>query len=343
MAKLLWCRWRLLQRAAGVLGNVGVLTQGLYMLLALHTVCGDLMTSLKKLCKMCNLSEDVAGATLMAAGTSAPEIFISTISEFFTQADVGVKTIIGSGLFNILFITGLCGIAAGHVLLLKRWAVIRDSVTYMLSVVALIGITHDGKIIWWESLLLVVMYVGYILITIFNSHIQTFFGIEPSSGHERENDNDIQLRGVEEESNTGDADLSTDDPGEGTIKDHSKESTDNGEPTSPFSIPTMAITRLCRTAPSMSKTPGTSGTIQTCGGTGESRNRVDTSPSPVDWSTMCKRFLGFFTFMMVMFGLGEVFPAYRPVAPKQYPYNNLYLEHGGDPEKQTEPAKHYEI
>ncbi|XP_047676142.1 sodium/potassium/calcium exchanger 4-like isoform X3 [Tachysurus fulvidraco] len=64
---------------------------------------------------------------------------------------------------------------------------------------------------------------------------------------------DIQLRGVEEESNTGDADLSTDDPGEGTIKDQSKESTDNlgkgtikddakestdnGELTSPFSIP----------------------------------------------------------------------------------------------------------
>ncbi|XP_047667774.1 sodium/potassium/calcium exchanger 1-like isoform X2 [Tachysurus fulvidraco] len=342
------------------------------MLLALHTVCGDLMTSLKKLWK---------------------------------------------------------------VLLLKRWAVIRDSVTYMLSVVALIGITHDGKIVWWESLLLVVMYVGYILITIFNSHIQTFFGNEPSSGHERENDNDIQLRGwrkratlgmrtcprtirvrgqartsqrsprtmesrphrslyqvmntqgfvysallllgsvaltflgliinkwkldkkldndiqlrgVEEESNTGDADLSTDDPGEGTSKDDAKKSTDDGEPTSPFSIPTMAITRLCRTAPSMSETPGTSGTIRNWGEPMHFdfdmyiRNRVDTSPSPVDWSTMCKRFLGFFTFMMVMFGLGEVFPAYRPVAPKQYPYNNLYLEHGGDPEKQTEPAKHYEI
>ncbi|XP_047667790.1 sodium/potassium/calcium exchanger 3-like [Tachysurus fulvidraco] len=71
------------------------------------------------------------------------------------------------------------------------------------------------------------MYVGYILITIFNSHIQTFFGNEPSSGHERENDNDIQLRGVEEESNTGDADLSTDDPGEGTSKDDAKKSTDD--------------------------------------------------------------------------------------------------------------------
>lgn len=30
-------------------------------------------------------------------------------------------------------------------------------------------------------------------------------------------------------------------------------------------------------------------------------------------------------------------------APKQYPYNNLYLEKGGDPEKQPEEIKHYEI
>lgn len=30
-------------------------------------------------------------------------------------------------------------------------------------------------------------------------------------------------------------------------------------------------------------------------------------------------------------------------APKQYPYNNLYLERGGDPEKQPEEIKNYEI
>lgn len=30
-------------------------------------------------------------------------------------------------------------------------------------------------------------------------------------------------------------------------------------------------------------------------------------------------------------------------APKQYPYNNLYLERGGDPEKQPEEVKNYEI
>ncbi|XP_057214779.1 NADH dehydrogenase [ubiquinone] 1 beta subcomplex subunit 8, mitochondrial [Triplophysa rosa] len=73
------------------------------------------------------------------------------------------------------------------------------------------------------------------------------------------------------------------------------------------------------------------------------RNRVDTSPSPVDWRTMCKHLFGFFGFMMLMFGLGEVFPAYHPVAPKQYPYNDLYLERGGDPDKEPESVKHYEI
>ncbi|KAM9336270.1 NADH dehydrogenase [ubiquinone] 1 beta subcomplex subunit 8, mitochondrial [Symphorus nematophorus] len=73
------------------------------------------------------------------------------------------------------------------------------------------------------------------------------------------------------------------------------------------------------------------------------RNRVDTSPSPVPWSTMCKQLFGFIGFMLFMFYLGENFPAYQPVAPKQYPYNNLYLERGGDSEKQPEEVKHYEI
>merc|ERR1712035_39615 len=66
------------------------------------------------------------------------------------------------------------------------------------------------------------------------------------------------------------------------------------------------------------------------------RNRVDTSPSPVSWSKMCKYLFGYIGFMLFMFYLGEKFPASQPVAPKQYPYNNLYLERGGDPEKQPE-------
>lgn len=43
------------------------------------------------------------------------------------------------------------------------------------------------------------------------------------------------------------------------------------------------------------------------------RNRVDTSPTPVSWSKMCKYLFGYIGFMLFMFYLGEKFPAYQPV------------------------------
>ncbi|XP_056621278.1 sodium/potassium/calcium exchanger 4 isoform X2 [Triplophysa dalaica] len=148
----------------------------LYMFLALAIVCDDyFVTSLEKICEKLSLSEDVAGATFMAAGSSAPELFASVIGVFITHGDVGVGTIVGSAVFNILCIIGVCGIFAGHVVYLTRWAVFRDSFFYILSVVALIVFIYDGKIVWWESLILVCMYAVYILIMKFNASMQKCF------------------------------------------------------------------------------------------------------------------------------------------------------------------------
>ncbi|XP_050994479.1 sodium/potassium/calcium exchanger 4 isoform X2 [Labeo rohita] len=148
----------------------------LYMFLALAIVCDDyFVTSLEKICEKLNLSEDVAGATFMAAGSSAPELFASVIGVFITHGDVGVGTIVGSAVFNILCIIGVCGIFAGQVVLLTWWAVFRDSFFYILSVIALIVFIYDEKIVWWESLVLVVMYAVYILIMKFNASMQKFF------------------------------------------------------------------------------------------------------------------------------------------------------------------------
>ncbi|KAF6732204.1 Sodium/potassium/calcium exchanger 4 [Oryzias melastigma] len=148
----------------------------LYMFLALAITCDEyFVTSLEKICEKLDLSEDVAGATFMAAGSSAPELFASVIGVFITHGDVGVGTIVGSAVFNILCIIGVCGIFAGQVVMLTRWAVFRDSFYYILSVVALIAFIYDEKIDWWESLVLVVMYAGYILVMKFNSSMQRFF------------------------------------------------------------------------------------------------------------------------------------------------------------------------
>ncbi|CAB1335382.1 unnamed protein product, partial [Coregonus sp. 'balchen'] len=148
----------------------------LYMFLALAIVCDDyFVMSLEKICEKLDLSEDVAGATFMAAGSSAPELFASIIGVFITHGDVGVGTIVGSAVFNILCIIGVCGIFAGQVVYLTKFAVFRDSLYYTLSVLALIAFIYDEKIVWWESLVLVVMYFGYILIMKFNTSIQNYF------------------------------------------------------------------------------------------------------------------------------------------------------------------------
>uniref|UniRef100_A0A673YS17 Solute carrier family 24 member 4a n=1 Tax=Salmo trutta TaxID=8032 RepID=A0A673YS17_SALTR len=144
----------------------------LYMFLALAIVCDDyFVMSLEKICEKLDLSEDVAGATFMAAGSSAPELFASIIGVFITHGDVGVGTIVGSAVFNILCIIGVCGIFAGQVVYLTKFAVFRDSFYYTLSVLALISVC----LCRWESLVLVVMYFGYILIMKFNTSIQNYF------------------------------------------------------------------------------------------------------------------------------------------------------------------------
>ncbi|KFV73107.1 Sodium/potassium/calcium exchanger 4, partial [Dryobates pubescens] len=151
----------------------------LYMFYALAIVCDDFFVpSLEKICEKLHLSEDVAGATFMAAGSSTPELFASVIGVFITHGDVGVGTIVGSAVFNILCIVGVCGIFAGQVVCLTRWAVFRDSVYYTISVIVLIAFIYDEKIEWWESLILIIMYSFYILIMKYNVRMQNFFTVK---------------------------------------------------------------------------------------------------------------------------------------------------------------------
>ncbi|XP_074844542.1 sodium/potassium/calcium exchanger 3 [Carettochelys insculpta] len=148
----------------------------MYMFYALAIVCDDFFVpSLEKICERLHLSEDVAGATFMAAGSSAPELFTSVIGVFITKGDVGIGTIVGSAVFNILCIIGVCGLFAGQVVALSSWSLLRDSIYYTLSVVALIAFIYDEIVSWWESLALVLMYVIYILIMKFNASLHHCF------------------------------------------------------------------------------------------------------------------------------------------------------------------------
>ena len=68
------------------------------------------------MCERWEITEDVAGATFMAAGGSAPELFTSIMGVYVAKSDVGFGTIVGSAVFNVLFVIGLCAIFAKEVL-----------------------------------------------------------------------------------------------------------------------------------------------------------------------------------------------------------------------------------
>jgi Ca2+/Na+ antiporter len=64
------------------------------------------------------MSEDVAGATFMAAAVSCPELFINVVGTFITEGDIGVGTIVGSAVFNVLAVPACCGLFAKQVIFL---------------------------------------------------------------------------------------------------------------------------------------------------------------------------------------------------------------------------------
>ena len=78
-----------------------------YMFWGLAIVCDDyFVASLEEISDALGLSADVAGATFMAAGSSAPELFTSLMGVFAVKNDVGVGTIVGSAVFNLCCIIG---------------------------------------------------------------------------------------------------------------------------------------------------------------------------------------------------------------------------------------------
>ena len=140
---------------------------------ALTVVCDDyFVASLNRITKCLGLKPDVAGATFMAVGSSAPTLFISIISTFFTEGDIGLGTIVGSTIFNTLFIIALCGIGAGLTMRLNWYPLFRDSTMYIISVLILMVSLYDRKIHWYESAAFFVAYALYIIVMYFNASLE---------------------------------------------------------------------------------------------------------------------------------------------------------------------------
>nr|XP_029724836.1 sodium/potassium/calcium exchanger Nckx30C-like isoform X1 [Aedes albopictus] len=157
------------RNGAVVLHILGVI----YMFVALAIVCDEFFVpSLDVIIEKLGITDDVAGATFMAAGGSAPELFTSVIGVFVSFDDVGIGTIVGSAVFNILFVIGMCALFSKTLLTLTWWPLFRDCTFYSVSLLTLIYFFRDNSIEWWEALVLFIIYIAYAVFMKFNQTVE---------------------------------------------------------------------------------------------------------------------------------------------------------------------------
>ncbi|MGF1532601.1 MAG: calcium/sodium antiporter [Bernardetiaceae bacterium] len=126
------------------------------------------LDSLDNISNWLKLPPDVAGATLLALGTSAPEISTSLLALFLGEnanPAMGVGTIVGSAVFQMLVVIGFAAVVRTCVL---DWRpLLRDSIAYTISIGLLLWFMYDGKFTLLESIGFVVAYGLYLFMLFF--------------------------------------------------------------------------------------------------------------------------------------------------------------------------------
>jgi cation:H+ antiporter len=108
------------------------------------------------------ISPLVIGLTVVAFGTSSPEMAISVSSAWKGEADIAVGNVIGSNIFNVLFILGLSALIT-PLLVSKQLVKVDVPIMIGVSVLAFV-LSMDGRIAFWEG---AILFAGVIAYTIF--------------------------------------------------------------------------------------------------------------------------------------------------------------------------------
>lgn len=109
------------------------------------------------------ISQSVIGSTLIAFGTSVPELAVSMTAILKRFEDISIGNIIGSNIFNILWVIGVAALVAN---LAVDEILLYTNIPIMLIVSALLLIfmAVRGKLERWQGIIFVAIYVVFIFL-----------------------------------------------------------------------------------------------------------------------------------------------------------------------------------
>ncbi|GMV99403.1 MAG: sodium:calcium antiporter [Candidatus Hydrogenedentota bacterium] len=129
-----------------------------------------LVTSAVEIAQYFGVSELVIGLTIVAAGTSLPEVATSVVASIRGERDIAVGNVVGSNIFNILSVLGMSAILAPGGIPVNASAIGFDIPVMILVAIACLPIFFTGHLIArWEGCLFLAYYVAYTVYLVFHS------------------------------------------------------------------------------------------------------------------------------------------------------------------------------
>ena len=122
-----------------------------------------IVTGAKGIATSFGIGEFVIGATVVAIGTSVPELATTVVSKIRRHDEVGLGTILGSNIFNGLFIVAIAAIISPISI---DWREVAIALVFGIVTVALIWPARSGYIERGRGVLLLALYIVYV-VTIF--------------------------------------------------------------------------------------------------------------------------------------------------------------------------------
>jgi cation:H+ antiporter len=139
--------------------SLALIVGGLVLLVAGGRLC---VGGAVALARQLDLSEKFIGSTIVAAGTSLPELATSAVAAYRRRCDIAVGNIVGSNIFNILAILGLSAVIrpAPYPPAFNADTYILVGATLFLFLVMFTGKRH--RLDRWEAGLMLIGYAGYV-------------------------------------------------------------------------------------------------------------------------------------------------------------------------------------
>jgi cation:H+ antiporter len=115
-----------------------------------------------QIAKLLGISELVVGLTVVAAGTSLPEVAASVVASLRGERDIAVGNVVGSNLFNILCVIGLSSLVSPDGIKVAPAALTFDIPVMIAVALACAPIFFTGHLIArWEGMVFILYYTAY--------------------------------------------------------------------------------------------------------------------------------------------------------------------------------------